>query len=50
MNTRSVTVRALLANDDGALKPGMFLNVSLANDEREALVIPEEAEILVLAS
>jgi membrane fusion protein (multidrug efflux system) len=43
MNTRSVTVRALLANDDGALKPGMFLNVSLANDEREALVIPEEA-------
>ena len=33
----------LLANEDGALKPGMFLNVSLANDEREALVIPEEA-------
>ena len=43
MTTRSVTVRALLANDDGALKPGMFLNVSLANDEREALLIPEEA-------
>ncbi len=43
MNTRSVTVRALLANDDGALKPGMFLNVSLANDERDSLVIPEEA-------
>jgi membrane fusion protein (multidrug efflux system) len=43
MATRSVIVRALLANDDGALKPGMFLNVSLANDEREALVIPEEA-------
>ena len=43
MATRSVTVRALLANEDGALKPGMFLNVALANDEREALVIPEEA-------
>jgi membrane fusion protein (multidrug efflux system) len=43
MTTRSVTVRALLANEDGALKPGMFLNVSLAKDEREALVIPEEA-------
>ena len=43
MTTRSVVVRALLANEDGALKPGMFLNVSLANDEREALVIPEEA-------
>lgn len=43
INTRAVTVRALIANDDGLLKPGMFLNVSLANDEREALVIPEEA-------
>ncbi len=43
MTTRSVTVRALLSNEDGALKPGMFLNVMLANDERDALVIPEEA-------
>jgi membrane fusion protein (multidrug efflux system) len=43
VNTRSVTVRALLANEDGALKPGMFLNVSLSKDEREAMVIPEEA-------
>jgi membrane fusion protein (multidrug efflux system) len=43
MNTRSVTVRALLSNEDGALKAGMFLSVALANDEREALVIPEEA-------
>jgi membrane fusion protein (multidrug efflux system) len=43
MTTRSVIVRALLTNDDGAIKPGMFLNVTLANDEREALVIPEEA-------
>lgn len=43
MTTRSVTVRALLSNEDGALKSGMFLNVLLANDERAALVIPEEA-------
>jgi membrane fusion protein (multidrug efflux system) len=43
VNTRSVMVRALLANEDGALKPGMFLSVALANDERDALVIPEEA-------
>lgn len=43
INTRSVTVRALLTNEDGALKPGMFLNVDLAKDEREAVVIPEEA-------
>ena len=41
--TRSVTVRALLSNEDGALKAGMFLNVSLSKDERETLVIPEEA-------
>ncbi len=43
INTRSVTVRALLANEDGALKPGMFLNVALAREERSTLVIPEEA-------
>ncbi|HEU4593449.1 MAG TPA: efflux RND transporter periplasmic adaptor subunit [Steroidobacteraceae bacterium] len=43
VSTRAVIVRALLSNEDGALKPGMFLNVSLANDDREALVIPEEA-------
>ena len=43
VSTRSVTVRALLSNEDGALRPGMFLNVSLANDERQALVIPEQA-------
>src|SRR5689334_16700741 len=43
MSTRSVTVRALLTNEDGALKPGMFLNVALSKDERETLVIPEEA-------
>jgi len=43
VNTRSVTVRALLSNEDGALRPGMFLNVTLANDERQALMIPEQA-------
>jgi membrane fusion protein, multidrug efflux system len=43
INTRSVTVRALLANEDGALKSGMFLNVTLSKDERESIVIPEEA-------
>src|SRR5690349_2391948 len=43
VNTRAVTVRALLANEDGALRPGMFLNVTLANDERETLIIPEQA-------
>jgi membrane fusion protein (multidrug efflux system) len=41
--SRSVTVRALVPNADGALKPGMFLNVRLARDERDALMIPEAA-------
>jgi membrane fusion protein (multidrug efflux system) len=41
--SRSLQVRAELPNADGLLKPGMFLNVELLRDERQALVIPEEA-------
>jgi membrane fusion protein (multidrug efflux system) len=41
--TRSMTVRALMPNPDNLLKPGMFLNVRLARDERDALIIPEAA-------
>jgi membrane fusion protein, multidrug efflux system len=41
--TRSVTVRANIPNPDLALKPGMFLNVNLARDERDALMVPEAA-------
>lgn len=41
--TRAVTVRALVPNADGALKPGMFLTVDVAQERRPALVIPEEA-------
>jgi len=40
---RSVQVRAILANPDGALKPGMFLTVDLQRDRGEVLVAPEEA-------
>jgi membrane fusion protein (multidrug efflux system) len=32
-----------MPNPDSLLKPGMFLNVRLARDERDALVIPEAA-------
>jgi len=42
-NTRSVTVRGLVPNTDGELKPGMFLNVRLARGEADLLVVPEEA-------
>jgi membrane fusion protein, multidrug efflux system len=41
--TRSVTVRALMPNSDNLLKPGMFLNVRIARDERDAMIIPEAA-------
>jgi membrane fusion protein, multidrug efflux system len=41
--TRSVTVRAAVPNGDLALKPGMFLNVTLARDEHQALMVPEAA-------
>jgi membrane fusion protein (multidrug efflux system) len=41
--TRSVTVRALVPNPDGKLKPGMFLTVQLSRGDRDSLVVPEEA-------
>jgi membrane fusion protein (multidrug efflux system) len=43
--SRSVIVRASVPNRDGALKPGMYLTVALSQDERPALVIPEEAVV-----
>jgi membrane fusion protein, multidrug efflux system len=42
-NTRSVMVRAMLPNDSGKLKPGMFLTVHLKRSESDVLLIPEEA-------
>jgi membrane fusion protein (multidrug efflux system) len=42
-STRSVTVRGIVPNGDAALKPGMFLTVTLAKEQRTALVIPEQA-------
>jgi membrane fusion protein, multidrug efflux system len=41
--TRAVTIRADLPNDDGLLKPGMFLTVRLAGQSRERVLIPEAA-------
>jgi membrane fusion protein (multidrug efflux system) len=42
-STRSVTVRAMLPNPQGLLKPGMFLTVRLARGAVDALLVPEEA-------
>jgi membrane fusion protein (multidrug efflux system) len=41
--SRTLTVRALLDNEDGRLRPGMFLTVSVLRDDIVALVIPETA-------
>jgi len=42
-NTRSVMVRAILPNEAGKLRPGMFLTVHLKRSESDVLLIPEEA-------
>jgi membrane fusion protein (multidrug efflux system) len=42
-STRSVTVRALVPNPAGLLKPGMFLTVRISRSASDALVIPEQA-------
>lgn len=41
--TRSVLVRAIIPNPDSILKPGLLMQVTLQNNLREALVIPEES-------
>ena len=41
--TRSITVRARIANDDHALKPGLLMTLKLQRGKRDALVIAEEA-------
>lgn len=41
--TRTVRVRALLPNRDGALRPGMLLTVEVRSNPRQALAIPEIA-------
>ena len=43
--TRSVSIRAHLANPDGTLRPGMLLTVALELNEHQATVIPEQSVI-----
>lgn len=44
--SRAVMARAILNNDDGLLKAGMLMQLTLQNNPRRALVIPEEALII----
>jgi len=41
--TRSMLIRAMIANPDGKLIPGMLMRVSLLANERQAMVVPEES-------
>ena len=45
--SRTIKVRSMLQNDKGMLRPGMFLTVTLLNEDVMALVIPEQALIPV---
>jgi len=41
--SRAVQVRAIIQNEDGHLKPGMFMSVDLKRDRGEVVVAPEQA-------
>lgn len=43
--SRTVTVRALVPNPAGLLRPGMFLTVDLLHEDVPALMIPEQAVV-----
>ena len=42
---RSILVRALVANEDALLRPGMFARIQLLVQEGKALVVPEAAVV-----
>jgi len=44
--SRSFKVRGFIENTDRALPAGMFMHVSIAMDESDALVVPEEALVI----
>ncbi len=41
--SRAVEVRAVIPNEDGLLKPGMFMTVDLQRDRGDVLMAPEQA-------
>lgn len=43
--TRSVQVRAEIANPEGVLRPGMLMTVGLTLNERDTVVVPEAAVV-----
>jgi membrane fusion protein (multidrug efflux system) len=45
--SRAVTVRALLPNSSGELKPGMLMSVSVIRERAEVLMVPEQAVVSI---
>jgi len=45
--TRAVVVRALISNEDRALRPGMLLTVQVVTEEKQALIVPERVVVQV---
>ena len=45
--TRAVVVRALIHNEDRALRPGMLLTVRVVIEEKQALMLPERVIVQV---
>ncbi len=43
--SRTVRVRSAMPNEDGRLRPGMFLTVTLLKESVKAIMIPERALI-----
>lgn len=43
--TRTVKVRAIIANQSGALKPGMLMTVNVAANPRSTIAVPEMAVV-----
>lgn len=43
--TRSITVRALIPNEDRALRPGLLMAVKLQSSRRESIILPEKSLI-----
>lgn len=41
--TRSVLARAIIANPEGKLIPGMLMRITILQNERKALIVPEES-------
>ena len=45
--TRALVVRAIIPNEDRALRPGMLLTVRILAEERTAIVVPERSVVQV---